>query len=149
MELSLGHKKGAPHDPKKGGGLFGQKKEEKSGPDFASVQEQVMTVTRRLRVLEEQQTNVRRKLQMVEQNMLSNNKKLNDGIKDVNADIVEVKRMVADMETKILMIIKELKETARKDDVSVLQKYINMWEPVNFVTRDELEKALEEALGSK
>ena len=155
MELSFGHKTpaGPGHDAhsedKKGSGLFGGKKKEEPQLHLGEIQEQVMTVTRRLRVMDEQQTNLRRKLQMVEQNMLSNNKRLGQEIKNVNAEIVDVKRMVAEIENKILLIIKEIKESARKEDVDVLQKYVNMWEPVNFVTRDEVEKMLEEAFQNK
>ena len=155
MELTFGHKRPAgpgkedfPGD-QKSTGLFGGKKKEEPLQNIGKMQEQVMTVARRLRVMDEQQTNLRRKLQMVEQNMLSNNKRLGQEIKNVNSEIVDVKRIVSEIENKILLIIKEIRESARKEDIDVLQKDVNMWEPVNFVTRDEVEKMFEEAFQNK
>ena len=39
--------------------------------------------------------------------------------------------------------------TAKKEDVEVLQKYINLWEPVNFATRKEVEKLFSELKSEK
>lgn len=154
------------------GGLFGQKKggqawQQQSanqqtqkpqqglfGKHPAAPQENVQelkaslsSVTERLRTLEEHYGNVRRKMQLTDESLLQTHKKLMDEIKTLNADIVDMGRNLADVKEKIKLIIKELQECAKKEDVDVLQKYINMWEPVNFVTRHELQKILEEQKG--
>ena len=35
---------------------------------------------------------------------------------------------------------------AKTEDVQVLDRYINLWEPANFVTRTEVEKIVDEAI---
>ena len=43
-----------------------------------------------------------------------------------------------------MLLVKELKMSATKEELSVLQKYLSYWEPLNFVTRQELDKILSE-----
>ncbi|MFH0978139.1 MAG: hypothetical protein V1837_02435 [Candidatus Woesearchaeota archaeon] len=110
---------------------------------------EVTLLTRRLRILEEQYTNLRRKMQVTDQNMLSYNKKNITEIKTVNMDINELRHILDDMQNNLLLIIKEIRLCAKKEEVNVLQKYINMWAPVNFVTRREVEKIIEEMLAER
>ena len=150
MGITFGKKKKGEtsKDKDKDKGLFSKKKKKDSKPQggMQAIQEQLMSLTRRLRVLEEQQTNLRRKLQLVEQNMLSNNKRFKEETKAINSDIVEIKRGMSDLENKSLLIIKELKGTARKDDVEKLNKYIDLWEPIEFITREQAKNMIDRAL---
>jgi hypothetical protein len=123
----------------------GPKKEE----DAPNVSKEINMLGRRLRVMEEQITNVRRKMQVTDQNMLSFQKKNTTELKTVNMEINELRRILEDMQNNILLMIKELRLCAKKEEVTVLQRYVNMWEPVNFVTRREVEKIVEEALAER
>ena len=39
--------------------------------------------------------------------------------------------------------------TANKTELKVLEKYINIWEPIRFVTHDEVERVVEQILDKK
>tara|TARA_Y100000310_G_scaffold345831_1_gene470781 strand:- start:3506 stop:3967 length:462 start_codon:yes stop_codon:yes gene_type:complete len=135
-----------PVPEEKKGGLFSKKAAPKPmGPDPELLKD-IAQVTRRLRVMEEQYTNMRRRVTVLDQNMLSHGKKLKEEVNIVNTDFNEAKKLIKDVEDKLILVIKELKRTANKQDVLVLQKYINLWEPVNFVTRTEAEKMIKEAI---
>jgi len=41
------------------------------------------------------------------------------------------------------LIIRELKRTAGKEEITVLKKYLEYWNPINFVTQRDLERTLE------
>jgi hypothetical protein len=110
---------------------------------------EVLMISRRLRIIEEQYTNIRRKIQVTDQNMLSYQKKNITEIKAVNLEINELRHLIDDMQNNILLVIKELRLCAKKEEVNVLQKYINLWEPVNFVTRNEVEKIIQEILSER
>ena len=43
----------------------------------------------------------------------------------------------------MVLIIKELKQTAGAEEVMTLKKYVEFWNPLNFVTQKDLEKAVE------
>lgn len=102
----------------------------------------VKDLMRRVRVLEERYSSIRKNIQVNEQNMLSINRKLMTEAKTINMDLGELKQNMHEMKEEMLLVIKELKETVKKEEVQVLEKYINLWEPLNFVTHAELEKAL-------
>ena len=43
-------------------------------------------------------------------------------------------------------LVKELQTAAKRDEVKVLEKYINLWNPVKFVTQNEVEQIVKEML---
>ncbi|MBI2129115.1 hypothetical protein HYU07_02655 [Candidatus Woesearchaeota archaeon] len=107
---------------------------------------QITGMNSRLRILEEGYINLRKKVQVSDQNMLSSNRKIAEEIKTINADIMDMKHEIADVKEKMLEVIKELKSSAKEEDVKVLEKYIELWQPLNFVTRNEVKKIVKEIL---
>ncbi|MBW2981774.1 hypothetical protein KY343_02730 [Candidatus Woesearchaeota archaeon] len=124
-------------------GLFSKKTEE-TGPDISDILEQVNSVGRRLRLLESRYTDLNRRAQVTETNMLNERKRFITEIKTTNSDIIELKKELEGIKNNMDLVINELKNFASKDDFAVLKKYIEFWEPVNFVTRNEVEKIIEE-----
>ncbi len=102
------------------------------------------SLTRRVRMLEERYTKASNRMDMDEHALIDFKKKVNIEIRTINSDLDDIKRDIADIKEKITMIVKELKTTARKGDVNVLKKYLELWEPLNFITRDEFEKRIKE-----
>ena len=115
-------------------------------PDLKSFSEDMSNLNRRLRLVEETSTNIRRALQVTEQNMLSKNKTFSTDIRTITSDISDIKTEIAEIKEKILELIKELKEAAKRDEVKVLEKYINLWNPVKFVTQNEVEEIVKELI---
>ncbi len=128
-----------------GSSLFGAPRQSLE-PD-TSVQQDIAVLSTRLRVAEERYADLRRKLQLIEQNMLMHQKKAVLESKNVQADVMEIKRTVRAMEDKVVMAIKELQLTARKEDVDVLKRYVEMWDPIRFVSYDQVERLIDEKLG--
>mgnify|MGYP001616678312 CR=1 FL=1 len=114
------------------------------GIDISSLTEEIRNLSRRLRIIEERYTNLRTKQQVIEQNMLSRHKQVTTEIKTTNSDMHELKTEITEIKDRLLLIIKELKECAKKEEVKVLEKYINLWDPVNFITRNEIEGIVKE-----
>jgi len=128
-------------------GLFGKPPQQPLAQGEFS--EQVTTALRRLRVLEERYSTLHRKTQVYEQNSLVKNKKFDTDIKAINEDLREFKREVTEMKDKMLMIVSELQSCAKREEVEILKKYLNLWEPLNFVTRNELKKILDDVVEDK
>ena len=110
---------------------------------------QINEVGRAVKILEDKYTNLRRKVQISEENFLTQQKKASDDLKVMQSDLLEVKRDIADVKDKIRLIVKELKLTAKAEDIRVVQKYLDLWEPVQFVTREEAKKMIERAVEEK
>lgn len=101
------------------------------------------SISRKMRINEERVVALRKKLQVIEHNMLAYQKKFLSEIKFINTEISDMKRDFDDLKQKLLGFGRELQESAKREDFQVLEKYINMWEPVNFVTRKEVEKIID------
>ena len=127
--------------------LFGKSKPSPvQGPD---VSEQINSLNGRLRVIEERISNLNRKFEVNESNDLEKQKRTNIEFKTLNSEIMEIKRAIENIQEKIEVITREMPNLAARDELEVLKKYIEMWDPMSFVTRDELEKRLKEIMKNK
>ena len=141
-----GAEPGKPPTPAKKPGLFAPKPKQgidlqKSVSDIAG---ELNNVGRRLMVMEERYTNMRKKTQVTDQNMLNNNKKMMTEVQTIHSEMDDTKKHITDIVDKMKIIVRELKDCAKRQDVAVLQKYINLWEPLNFVTRDSVDKMVKD-----
>jgi uncharacterized coiled-coil protein SlyX len=134
--------------PEKKGGLFSRKKEE-TGPTIPDLLDQINLLGRRLRLLESRSTDLNRRIQSSETSTLNERKRFITEIKTINSDIVELKKIIEEIRHKMDLVVNDLKNFASKDELAVIKKYIEFWEPLNFVTRNEVEKIIEEKLSRK
>lgn len=128
------------------GGAFFGKHEETSSFQVTDLSNQINNLSRRLKMIEERYTNIRNKTQVTDQNMLEFNKEMNKTMKTSNSELLELRKDFNDLREKVKLIVKELKDTAKSDDVKLLERYINLWEPVNFVTKKDVERIIEDKL---
>ena len=127
--------------------LFPAKPASESAPVFQP-NEDVRLLSARLHLAEERYVDLRKKLQFIEQNMLSFQKKMHKELKILNDELAEIKRVQHEVESKIILLIKEIQLLASKEDVDVIQKYLQYWDPVRFATVEQVEKMLDERLGN-
>ena len=135
-----------PPPPKRG--IFG-KSQQPEGPDLTGMTSEVNSLSRRLRLLEESSANLRRFFQVTEENTITRNKHYSAEIKTINSDISEIRKELQEIRDKLLLVMKELQSVARKDEVKVLEKYINLWNPVKFVSQNEIESIINEVIDKR
>ena len=139
-----------PPPPKKHESIlkFGHEQKQEA-PDLSGFTTDINTLSRRLRLLEEGFTNLRRFFQVTEENMIAKNKHFSAEIKTVASDIMEIRKELQEVRDKLLLVIRELQTVARREEVKVLEKYINLWNPVKFVTQNEVEQIISEVLDKR
>lgn len=125
-----------------------QKKPIEPTPEMLQLMDQMNVAMRRLRMLEERNSNLGRRDQLTDQNMLANQKKVSTEIKSINLEIGEIKAELAKLKDTLGLVIQELKECAKKEDIAVLDKYLKLWEPVKFVTQNQVERIVKELMDS-
>jgi hypothetical protein len=128
-----------------GGYSISGKPGEKKGQNDISAEEilgGIRDLSRRIRVIEERYGNIRKSIQVNEQNVLADSRKNSTEIKNISGDILEVKKSIRDIGEELGQIIKELKTSVKKEEVKVLERYINLWQPMNYVTYAEMEKKI-------
>ena len=137
-----------PPPPKKQSILsFG--KPQQQAPDISGITTDMSSLSRRLKLLEEGFTNLRRFFQVTEENIISKNKHYSAEIKTISSDILEIRKEMQEIKDKLMLVIRELQTTARKEEVKVLEKYINLWNPIKFVTQNEIDQIINEILDKR
>ncbi len=127
-----------------------QKKKPEKKPEIKEIQvsnavtKQMNELMRRLRLLEERYSGLRKKTQFTEQNMLKDAKELFSEIKIMHETILELKSDISELNEKIIKLRQEVKHSVKKTDFNVLAKYIDYWQPLNYLTKEEAEKLLNE-----
>jgi len=101
----------------------------------------------RARILESKYKNLRERILIVNQNMVQGYKNSSTEIKFLNNNINELKKDMFEIKENIHKLIHDLQFFASKQDLKVLEKYINMWDPLNFVTQKDLEELLKKRGG--
>jgi|SRR3989344_6579013 len=98
----------------------------------------------RLRLLESRYNAVRDRVLITNQNMISGYKKIHEELRELETDIKEIKTDMFEIKNSVKKIAEELRFFAKKEQVKVLEKYIDLWNPLKFVTEEELRRVLEE-----
>lgn len=104
----------------------------------------MLDLSSRLRMLEERYQQLREDVEMVNENMVDGYKDLVKETKDLNLMLKELKAQIAEVNKAINSIVKEAENFARKDSLRVLEKYINIWNPLNFTTEEDVKKIIEQ-----
>jgi len=123
------------------GGFF--KKAPVQDPITGDIMNQVRDISRRLRIIEERYSNLRKNIQVNEQNMLTDQRKVNADLKAVTSEITEMKRAFMEIKEEMRLMVAEVREAVKKEELKVLEKYVNLWEPLNFVTHAEVGKLID------
>lgn len=103
----------------------------------------LIDINTRVRVLEEKNSLLREKLLVINQNMIDEYKRLIQEIRTINADVREIREDVQNLRDMTRHIIKESANFAKRDSVLVLEKYINIWNPMKFTTEEDVVKIME------
>jgi len=100
----------------------------------------------RIRLLEERTENLRSHQDMIDASVIEKHKSLvseirniEDGQRALRADMDMLKDVVE-------RLTRRLDAFASKEEVKVLQRYVELWQPLNFVTRSELKNAVQSIL---
>lgn len=97
-----------------------------------------------LRIMEERYTLMRGKSQLSEQNLIEMEQGVTKDIKLLSDEITELKHQLREITNTMRMVSSELANMVSKDEFRVIERYIEMWEPMSFVTRNELSKMVAE-----
>ena len=100
----------------------------------------------RIRILEGKYNLTRERMLVINQNMLDHYKKITADMKSIQEDITEMKDSMNLLKDTLKSIVKELKLLARKEELKILEKYINLLNPLNIITKEEVNELIEKRL---
>lgn len=93
-----------------------------------------------IRDLEEKHKNLKEKLLLVGQNLIEFREKNMADFLEVKKEVKVLGQKVERLTSFLETVSSEFSKFAKKDDLNVLVKQAKMFQPLEFVTRQELEK---------
>ncbi|MBU0756807.1 MAG: hypothetical protein KKF44_01970 [Nanoarchaeota archaeon] len=122
------------------------KSSKKPVPISQKVYSDMNEILRRLRILEERYSNLRKKNQLSDQNMLEDTKRLSQEIAVIQSTVNDLKKEVIEVNTKIKLLTEEMSQSVRKADLDLLSKYLDLWQPMNFIRKEEAKRIVEDII---
>ncbi|MBI2105360.1 hypothetical protein HYT56_00815 [Candidatus Woesearchaeota archaeon] len=92
----------------------------------------------RLRINEARLANLRERLVVTDNNMIDEFRKISEQVRDINVEMKEIKNDLFKLRETLKEVVNEMSSFARSSEIKVLEKYINTWNPLNFVTEKEV-----------
>lgn len=102
----------------------------------------IADLNNRVRSLEGKYNLFGERLLVVNQNMIEEYKKIIKEMKLIGGDVQDLKKEMFKIRDVMKNVIKEMESYAKKDQMKVLEKYIDLWSPLHFVTREELNERM-------
>ena len=92
----------------------------------------------RLRINEARIAGLRERLIVTDNNVIEEFRRMSEQIQDLNSELRQIKNEVFKMKEMMKEIIKEMSSFASSQELKVLERYINTWNPLNFTTEKEV-----------
>ena len=109
----------------------------------------ISDINSKLRSLESKNSLLSEHLLTVNQNSIEEYKRLGKEISILNSEIKKLKEELYTIKQALNGFLRETDFFAKKNDIKVLEKYINLWNPLEFVTEEDVEKIIERKLLEK
>lgn len=95
-------------------------------------------VNTKMRDLEEKQRILKDRLLLIGQNLIETKEETNENFIEVKKDLEIMKQEIKKIQRFIEAISVEFSKFARKEDLEILSNQAKMFQPLEFVTRNEL-----------
>ncbi len=98
----------------------------------------ITTISTRLKILEERYTILRKKSSVTDQNLIQVEKNQFNEFRLLNEDIIKLKIKLKGAMEKLELLTDEVQNFTDRREFTIIQKYLEYWEPMDFVTRKEI-----------
>lgn len=126
-----------------------QKQQPHQDPESLALSRQVADLLSRLRLLEGRYANLRREHQLTSHNMIEHHQNLSKQQRKLADQLLDLKRNVRDLKEQLDTMTGQLADAATHHDLRVLERYLDFWQPMDFLTRAEAEKMLAERVAEQ
>ncbi|MEK6941023.1 MAG: hypothetical protein AABW49_03935 [Nanoarchaeota archaeon] len=106
-------------------------------------------VISRVRGLESKQTLMSERVLVINKNMIIEYKQLTQQLHIMNSELRDIKIEMLRVKEAMQDMIKETKQFARKDKLKLLEKYVDLWNPMRFVTEEDVKNIVRDEVGKR
>ncbi len=114
------------------------------GVDIALLSKTVSELNRRVRTVEEQLTASRQRLDIVDDSVHDTITSVTRDVSEIKTQISEINSALTDFRTTLQQIVKQLSVFARKNDLTALEKYVDLLDPTQYLGKKEIVNLIRE-----
>ena len=107
---------------------------------------QVTGLATRLKLAEERYANLSKRNQLTEESLMGFEKDIRLELKTFGKQLSDLRKKINEINSKLDSISGELGSVVRKQEFSVMEHYLDLWQPMQFITRDEAARLIRDAV---
>lgn len=115
----------------------------------ADLARQLTGVATRLRLAEERYANLQKRNRLTEETLLEFERELSAELRATLQQVTDLRRRISDIDQKVNAIQGELGGFVRKHEFAVVERYLDLWQPVRFLSQDEAKRMIAQALKAR
>lgn len=108
--------------------------------------EQLVDVSSRLKLIEQRVDNLRSHLELTDNSLVEKHKSVISEMRDIEDSTRSLRADIDMLKDLTERLAKRMEALASREEVKVLQRYVEMWQPLQFVTRAEVKTLVQNAL---
>lgn len=113
--------------------------------DYESFLTQIL---QRINSIEEKTKNNKNMLQLLSSNVISLKTDLRREVEKINRDLRSLKRDVERIKQNLDYVMEELPNLVRREEMKIIERFMKMWEPLKFVTKEDVERIIDKKIKS-
>ncbi|HLC80775.1 MAG TPA: hypothetical protein VJG31_03300 [Candidatus Nanoarchaeia archaeon] len=87
---------------------------------------------------------LRRELEVIKNDSARRMRELDTEMRSAASEVTGLKRELAKTNEQLALVIKELRLTAGKDELMTVKKYLELWNPIKFTSKEEVGRMIED-----
>jgi len=112
----------------------------------SEVIEHVSNLASRVRLVEERIDTLREHIEIIDDSLVEKHKAVISELREVENSVRSARGDIEELKSLVERLAKRLEELASREEVKILERYVSMWQPMNFVTRTEVAAVVKSVL---
>jgi len=117
--------------------------------DLGAVSALLTEFSTRINDIEERTSQIRERLLTLSQTILRQSDRMNKEITILKEDMRNINNEIDRLKDTIEHVVRESSEFARKEELKVIERYVKMFEPLEFATLDDVKRIVKKAIKDK
>lgn len=103
------------------------------------------SIATRLKLAEERYANLAKRNELTEGSLLAFEKDIKTELRVLTKQTVELRKRLNEINTKMDAMLAELDGVVQKHEFAAAEHYLELWQPMQFITREEAKRLIKEA----
>jgi hypothetical protein len=119
------------------------------GVPVPAMNAQLTNLAARLKLAEERYSNLVRRNQITEESLLQFERDTKSELRALTTQAVELRKHLQEINTKIDAVLGELGVVVHKHELSTVERYLDLWQPLQFVTAEQARRMVRDAVAAR